>query len=593
MTWQAWATLAVIVAAMALFASEKVRIDLVALMVLAALVILGIVSPADALSGFSNEATVTVAAMFALSLGIERSGALEPLSRLLMRIRRPWLLTLAMMLAIAPIGAFVKNIALVATFLPLALRVCQRTHTSPARVLMPMAYAAQMGGVCTLIGTSSNLLADSLAQKHGMPAFGVFEFTRLGALLGVAGIAYLMLIGRWLLPRHIDAEQPDEMDIGKYVTELEVTAESPLVGTKIADAKLGERFGVYPLELLRGEQHMWSPRSQEIAAGDVLLVRGDWEKIEEFQSQARLRNAPERHYAQADAEQPRVLTEMMVAPASALEGRRFAESGIGWRYDATLLAIHRRGEVLRNKPSDVSLAVGDVLLALVDEDSMARLRGEEAVIVLSEREDARRTPRKALVAVAIMLAVVLASGLRWLPIPIAAICGATLMALTGCFGRKDVYEGMDWKIIVLLGAILPLGMAIEKTGLSTTLVELGMGMVGTHGPLAALLMTYLLTALLTELMGHNPSVVLMVGIAASVAHAVHADARPFVVAVAFAAATSFATPVGYPTNTMVYYAGGYRFTDFMKVGIPLILLFCALSMWLIPQFWPFHPVAAH
>ncbi|KRE97623.1 sodium:proton symporter [Frateuria sp. Soil773] len=590
MTWQAWATLAVIAAAMALFASEKVRIDLVALMVLAALVILGIVSPADALSGFSNEATVTVAAMFALSLGIERSGALEPLSRWLVRIKRPWLLTLAMMLAIAPLGAFIKNIALVATFLPLALRVCQRTHTSPARVLMPMAYAAQMGGVCTLIGTSSNLLADSLAQGHGMAGFGVFEFTRLGALLGVAGIAYLMLVGRWLLPRHIDAELPDEMEIGKYVTELEVTAESPLIGTRIADAKLGERFGVYPLELLRGEQHMWSPRSQELAAGDVLLVRGDWEKIEEFQRQAKLRNAPEQHYARDGEEPPpRVLTELLVAPTGMLEGRRFAESDLGWRHDATLLAIHRRGAVLRDKPSEVSLAVGDVLLVLVDEASMSRLRGEEAVIVLSEREDARRTPRKALVAVAIMAGVVLASGLRWLPIPIAAICGATLMALAGCFGRKDVYEGMDWKIIILLGAILPLGLAIEKTGLSTALVQLGMGLVGTHGPLAALLMVYLLTALLTELMGHNPSVVLMVGIAVSVAHAVHADARPFVVAVAFAAATSFATPVGYPTNTMVYYAGGYRFTDFMKVGIPLIALFCALSMWLIPQFWPFYP----
>jgi di/tricarboxylate transporter len=163
------------------------------------------------------------------------------------------------------------------------------------------------------------------------------------------------------------------------------------------------------------------------------------------------------------------------------------------------------------------------------------------------------------------------------------------MALTGCFGRKDVYEGMDWKIIILLGAILPLGIAIEKTGLSGTVVQLGMLLVGDHGPLAALLMIYLLTALLTELMGHNPSVVLMVGIAVSVAHAVHADPRPFVIAVAFAAATSFATPVGYPTNTMVYYAGGYRFTDFMKVGIPLILLFCGLSMWLIPVFWPFHP----
>jgi di/tricarboxylate transporter len=193
------------------------------------------------------------------------------------------------------------------------------------------------------------------------------------------------------------------------------------------------------------------------------------------------------------------------------------------------------------------------------------------------------------VAAVIMAAVVVVSGMHWLPIPIAAMCGAVAMALTGCFGRKDVYEGMDWKIIVLLGAILPLGLAIENTGLSTVVVHGAMEMVGGHGPLAALLMVYLLTALLTELMGHNPSVVLMVGIAVTVAHAMHADPRPFVVAVAFAAATSFATPVGYPTNTMVYYAGGYRFTDFMKVGIPLIAIFCAVSMWLIPVFWPFNP----
>jgi di/tricarboxylate transporter len=182
---------------------------------------------------------------------------------------------------------------------------------------------------------------------------------------------------------------------------------------------------------------------------------------------------------------------------------------------------------------------------------------------------------------------VVASGLRWLPIPVAAISGAVAMAVCGCYGRKDLYEGIDWKIIVLLGAILPLGTAIESSGLSQHVVDAGMRLAGDHGPLAALLMTYVMTALLTELMGHNPSVVLMVGIAVAVAHSVHADPRPFVVAVAFAAATSFATPVGYPTNTMVYYAGGYRFTDFMKMGIPLIALFCALSMLLIPRFWPF------
>ena len=588
MSWQAWATVAIIAGAMALFASEKVRIDLVALLVLAALVVLGIVTPAEALSGFSNEATVTVAAMFALSLGIERSGALEPLTRLLMRIRKPWLLTLAMMLAIAPLGAFVKNIALVATFLPLALRVCQRTGTSAARVLMPMAYAAQMGGVCTLIGTSSNLLADSLAQKHGLPPFGVFEFTKMGALLAVAGMAYLMLIGRRLLPRHIDAALPEGGDVGKYVTELVVGEESPLVGSRIADAQLGDKFGVYPLELLRGERRMWSPREQQLAVGDVLLVRGDWDKIEEFQRRTRLRNAPEQHYARED-DRSRVLAELMVAPGSPAEGRRLSELGLDWRYRASVLAVHRRGQVLRDKLSNTDLAVGDVLLALVDEGGMPKLRTDAAFIVLSERDDARGSLRKAWVAASIMAAVVVASGLHWLPIPIAALCGATAMALTGCFGRKDIYEGMDWKIIILLGAILPLGLAIEKTGLSTVVVQGAMGLVGNHGPLAALLMVYLLTALLTELMGHNPSVVLMVSIAVTVAHAVHADPRPFVVAVAFAAATSFATPVGYPTNTMVYYAGGYRFTDFMKVGIPLIALFCALSMWLIPQLWPFHP----
>jgi di/tricarboxylate transporter len=588
MTWQAWATIGVIVLAMGLFASEKVRIDLVALMVLAALVILGIVSPADALSGFSNEATVTVAAMFALSIGIERSGALEPLSRLLVKIKKPWLLTLAMMLAIAPLGAFIKNIALVATFLPLALKVCQRSGTPPGRVLMPMAYAAQMGGVCTLIGTSSNLLADSLAQKHGLAPFGVFEFVKLGAVLAVVGIVYLMLVGRWLLPQEIPADMPEEADIGKYVAELEVTQQSSLVGKSIADAGLGEKFGVYPLELLRGERRMWSPRSQELTAGDVLLVRGDWEKIEEFRRQANLRNAPESRYPRVE-DHPRVLAEIMVAPGSAVEGRRFADTGISWRYDAVALAIHRRGQVLRDKLSDVTLALGDVLMVLVNEERLGDLRNDEAFIVLSQREETRKTPRKAIYAVAIMAAVVIASGMHWLPIPIAAICGATAMALTGCFGRKDVYEGMDWKIIILLGAILPLGIAIEKSGLSAIVVHGAMAVAGSHGPLAALLMVYLLTALLTELMGHNPSVVLMVGIAAAVAHAMQVDARPFVVAVAFAAATSFATPVGYPTNTMVYYVGGYKFTDFMKVGIPLILIFCALSMWMIPQFWPFHP----
>ncbi|HEU0277085.1 MAG TPA: SLC13 family permease [Rhodanobacteraceae bacterium] len=570
---------------MALFASERVRIDVVALITLSLLVALGIISPEQALSGFSNEATVTVAAMFALAIGIERSGALDPIIRLLSRIRSAWLLTLGIMLVVAPLGAFIKNTALVATFLPLTLRICRNTGTSPARVLMPMAFAAQMGGVSTLVGTSSNLLVDSLAQKQGLQPFGIFEFTPLGVLLAIAGIIYLMFIGRWLLPRHLDNEVTGPLQAGKYVTELKVMSDSPLVGSTIAEANLGER-GVYPLELLRGDQHMWSPRTQQLATGDVLLVRGEWDKLEEFRKHAGLELNPEFAHVQ-DSDRGNVLVEAMIAPASLAEDRTLRDLDLLPTYSATVLGIHRRGHLLRDKIRDVAFQTGDVLMLLLPADAVKRLRRDDRFVVLNERDDARRPAYKAFVAVGIMAAVIIVSALHWLTIPIAAICGVAAMALTRCFGRKDVYQGMDWKIIILLGAILPLGIAIENTGLAHVVVTGALDVVGNHGPLAALLMVYVLTALLTELMGHNPSVVLMVGIAVSVAHAVHADPRPFVVAVAFAAATSFATPVGYPTNTMVYYAGGYRFVHFTKVGVPLIVLFCGLSMYLIPKIWPF------
>lgn len=585
MTWQAWVTAGIIVFAMALFVSERVRVDLVALITLGLLVSFGIVTPEQALSGFSNEATVTVAAMFALALGIERSGALEPIINLLSRIRKPWLLSLGIMVVTAPLGAFIKNTALVATFLPLTLRVCQRTKTSPSRVLMPMAYAAQMGGVCTLIGTSSNLLVDSLAQKQGLAPFGIFEFTHLGAFLAVAGIIYMMTVGRWLLPNHLDNEVLGPSEAGKYVTELKVMSDSPLVGQTIAEAKLGDQ-GVYPLELLRGDEHMWSPRTQKLSVGDVLLVRGEWDKLEEFRKRQTLELNPEFTHAD-DSDKAKVLVEAMIAPASLAEDRTLRDLDLMPSYNATVLGIHRRGHLLRHQIRDVAFRTGDVLMLLLPADAVHRLRHDDRFVVLNERHDARRPRYKAFVAVGIMAAVVVVSALHLLPIPIAAIAGVAAMALTRCFGRKDVYEGMDWKIIIMLGAILPLGIAMETTGLAHVVVTGALDLVGDHGPLAALLMVYVLTALLTELMGHNPSVVLMVGIAISVGHAVHVDPRPFVVAVAFAAATSFATPVGYPTNTMVYYAGGYRFLDFTKVGVPLIALFCALSMYFIPQIWPF------
>src|SRR4051812_42059327 len=340
MTPQAWLVAAIVAGAMALFISEKLRYDVIGLLVLVALLVSGVITPAEGLSGFSNEATIVVAAMFALNAGIVGTGALDPLIRMLGRIRTPWLLTLSIMLIVCVLGAFVKNTALVATFLPVTLSVCARSRTSPARVLIPMSYAAQMGGVCTLLGTSSNLLTNSLAIRNGLPGFAVFDFTRLGAILALVGIAYLMLVGRWLLPRHIDAQFAENYELGKFVTELRVQKDSPLIGQSVADLKLGERHSVYVLELLRGEEHLWAPREQILQEGDVMLARGDWQLLEDFRAQMRLEIAPV--VEQADAARTaarRVLLEAMVPPGARLVGCTVEEADFGWRYNATLLAV--------------------------------------------------------------------------------------------------------------------------------------------------------------------------------------------------------------------------------------------------------------
>lgn len=590
MTWQAWAVACVVIGAMALFVSEKLRYDVIGVLVLATLLVLGIVTPTEGLSGFSNEATIVVAAMFALNAGIVGTGGLDPLTRLLSRIKRPWLLTLSIMLTTCVLGAFIKNTALVATFLPVTLSVCARTKTSPARVLMPMSFAAQMGGVCTLLGTSSNLLTNSISIQHGLPGFAVFDFTRLGAILAVAGIAYLMLIGRWLLPRHIDTDFVDNFELGKFVTELRVLEGSPLAGLSVANAKLGEKYGVYVLELLRGEQHLWAPREQQLQVGDVLLARGDWQRLEEFKTSMKLEIAQVADLASAtQTNNRRVLVEAVVTPGGRHVGETIEQIDFRWNYNATPLAVQHRNRIVREKLSATRIDIGDVLLLLVEEPALARLRRESGFVILSERGDTRQSRRKAPIAIAILIGVVMLAGFGVLPIVVSALAGCVAMALTGCFNFEEVYEAMDWKVIVLLGAILPLGIALDKTGLAQHIVDGGMSIAGQHGPLAVLLMVYLVTALLTEMMGHNPSVVLMVPISISVSHVLHVSPIPFVITVAFAAATSFATPVGYPTNTIVYGAGGYKFTDFMKVGIPLIALFCALSMLLIPHFWPFSP----
>lgn len=583
-------TLAVMAGAIALFATEKLPVDIVAILALSALVILGLVAPDQAISGFANEATITVAAMFVLSAGLQRTGALAALGRLFARVRWQWAFVLLVMTTIAVISAFVNNTAAVAVFLPLVLAATARNGIASSKVLIPLSYAAQMGGVCTLIGTSTNLLVNSLAKNLGHPGFSLFEFTALGIACTVAGMVYLLTVGRWLLPERRGADLTETYELGKYITELRVMSKSPLIGRSVESAKLAETHGVFVLELLRGEEKVWSPRSETLAEGDVLLVRGDWSRLTELKERARLEIEPEFKLDDAQLQDDqRMLVEVMVAPGSRFVGQNLKALDFHWHYNATVLAIHRRGQVLRDKLRDVVLSVGDILLMVTHRDEVRALRDNTNVVIINEREEGSALRRRAPLALAIMIAVIAVSGLGLMPIVISALIGGVAMVLTRCLTPEDAYSAIDWRVIVLIAGVLPLGIALQQSGAAEFLAQNTLGRVGDFGPLVVLAVLYLLALVLSELMSNAAAAVLLVPIAYSTATALGYSPTPFLVAVTFAASTSFSTPVGYQTNTMVYNLGNYRFVDFMRVGIPLNLLFWVLGMVLIPMLWPFTP----
>lgn len=592
MSLEALLTLAVLAGAVALFMTDKLPVDVVAMLVLASLLVMGLVSPTEALSGFSSEATITVAAMFVLSAGLAHTGALRPIGRMFRRVKRPWLFLVLLMLVIGPISAFVNNTAAVAVFLPMVLAATAANRMSSSQLLIPMSYAAQMGGVCTLIGTSTNLLVNSMAKDLGHPGFGLFDFAPLGLIFMGAGFLYLLLFRRWLLPHHPPGALTETYDLGKYITELRVMDKSPLIGKSVAQAQLAEKHSVYVMELLRGEEKHWSPRAELLREGDVLLVRGDWEKLKALKDTTRLELDPEfklkdSQFTGEDGDAAQILAEVMVAPGARMVGQTLAQLDFQWHYNATVLALHRRGEVLRDKIKDTPLNIGDVLLMLTPRSNLDVIKANANLIVLNERGEANQPRRKALLAVGIMVAAVAVAAIGLLPIVASAILGGIALVATRCIGNDQAYQAIDWRVIVLLAGVLPLGIAMQKSGLAQSVADFGVDMVGGFGPLAVLAVIYLITALLTEMMSNNAAAVLITPIAFTTAVSMDVSPTPFLVAVLFAASTSFATPVGYQTNTMVYNAGNYRFKDFMKMGVPLNLLFWVMAVYFIPRFFPF------
>jgi len=580
-------TFLVLAGAVALFVSEKLPPEVVAMMALAALLSLRLVTTDEALSGFSSPATVTVAAMFVLSAGLQRSGSLNRLGEAIARIRWGWLLALVLMLLTAGVSAFINNTAAVADFLPLVIAAAVANNLPPSKFLIPLSYAGQFGGVCTLIGTSTNLLVDSMARQAGHAGFTIFEFSRLGITFVVVGTVYMMFARRFLLPDLGVPRKEDSGHAGRYVVELLVAEKSGAIGKRGSELLPDESGDVVVLEIFRGRAALPSPRGTGIEAGDRLLVRGAWPDIEAVRRKLKLKYDEVARDLEGDDEE-RVHAEAMLAPGSHLIGHTLADVRFAHLYHARAQGLHRHRLSIRQRLDHVPLAMGDVLLLDAPESALDLMRSDPGLVLLGERDQPRTSVRRALLALGIMAAVVGVAASGLMSIVAAAIVGCIALIVLRVLEPEDAYSAIDWRVVLLLAGVLPLGIALQKSGAAALLADFSIGLFGGFGPVATLAVIYVMTSVLTEVMSNNASAALVVPIAIATAESLGLDSKPFLVAVALSASTSFATPISYQTNTMVYAAGGYRFRDFVKVGLPLNVIFIVMAIVLIPRHFPFH-----
>ncbi len=578
-----------VVAAVILFATEKVPLDISAVIVLVVLLLSGILTLEEGLAGFSHPATVTVAAMLLLSAGLQRTGAVDFIGKRLIRVGRKnfWFALLMLMLTSSALSAFINDTAVVAIFLPITLSLAEELGVSPAKLLIPLSFSALFGGVCTLIGTSTNIIVSSMAAKHGQAPFGMFEFSSFGLIILCAGTLYMLFVGVRLLP----GKKPDEdlrkkFGIGDYLFELVLTSDAKSVGTVLSKSPLLQDLNIRGAEVYRGGKLVEEPPDQLVLlAGDHLKVRCSLDSLRKLHE----RQGLDLRHGRINDEitEEFAFVEAVIAPNSTLDGRSLKQARFRSRYGLTALAIRHRGLSMREHLEEMTLRAGDVLLFKVARHHLEQLEEDNTFVLVSEVEYPTFRRRKMLMAGAIITFVVISAAFNLIPILIGALLGSILMVLTRCLTLEEAYGSIKWNIILLLGGVLALGKAMEKSGTAVFIADYLVDTVGKLGPQALVSAFYLLTSLLTGFMSNNATAALMVPIVISTADALGVDARPFLMAVTFAASASFMTPVSYQTNAMVYSLGQYKYVDFLRVGTPLNLIFWVLATVFIPKLWPF------
>ncbi len=592
-----------IVLAAVLFAAEVIPNEVAALAIVVLLVVLEPwtqMSTAEALSGFASPATVTVLAMFILSEGVRRTGVVRVIGRKLRAFTgksetRHLVATLGLS---APLAGFINNTPVVAVLVPTLVDLARTNRISPSKLLIPLSYGSMLGGMLTLIGTASTILASDLSARLIGRPIGMFEFTPLGLLVLVVGTAYLLTAGRRLIPARIRPEEDltATFKMRVYLRRLRVRADSPLVGKTIEEGLADVQTDLDVLQIVRGRTTYVGPfTDQTIEAGDVLTVRADKATRQAVCRRMRLELLPAfRVTDDAFIDATHTLLECTIPDDSPLVRETLVSSNFRHRYHGTVLAIRRGDAVIRDAVETTRLRVGDSLLVQTTREYEAVLQALPDLVVTRATpaarqradagEDANRRD-KIPVALGILLGVVAVAAVGLYPLVITALAGVVLMVATGCLKTEEAYAAVSWNVIFLLAGVIPLGLAMQKTGAAQYFAGLLLPQAEGLAPVLVLGLFYLLTALLANVIGNNASVIVMLPIAVDAAAHVGGDPFSFVLAVTFAASTAFMTPVGYQTNLMVYTPGGYRFADFVRVGGPLQLLLAVVTTLGIALIW--------